>query len=157
MRTWLALFLVLVCACARGGDRGVVGVPADDAGMNAAIEQARSTLPAFLEELAHARPSATYSIKARFEEDGQVEHIWLVDPRHDAGVIRGVLGNEPVYLSGVALGQRVEVSRESVSDWVVYESGRYRGGFTLRCLRDRMTAEERQEMDEQMGAVPSEP
>jgi uncharacterized protein YegJ (DUF2314 family) len=38
-----------------------------------------------------------------------------------------------------------------VSDWVLYDGNRLLGGFTILVLRSRMTAEEREQFDADLG------
>ncbi len=162
----VGLFIAVMVGCGRShapaagevvsreGEPDVIGVAESDAEMNAAMDEARSTLPGFLEELENADPGAFYSIKARFDEGPDTEHIWLVEITNADGVLGGVINNEPLALTSVAFGQRVSVSRDRVSDWLIVRDGKYRGGFTLRQLRKNMTAAEQRQLDEQFGAVP---
>jgi uncharacterized protein YegJ (DUF2314 family) len=115
------------------------------------------TFGEFEAELAEPRPGATYSVKALFDEAGAVEHLWLSELSVENGVLTGTIDNEPIQLSRVRFGDRVEVDRDLVSDWMVIEDGRYRGGFTVRVLRDRMAPTQRKELDRVMGASPAEP
>jgi uncharacterized protein YegJ (DUF2314 family) len=166
MRSALVLAVLIVLGCDRAqapaagetvrreGEPDVIGVAGSDVAMNAAMEQARSTLPDFARELASPEEGAFYSIKARFEEGSAVEHIWLVEVAREAGGISGVVNNEPLSITSVALGQRVTVPAESVSDWLIVRDGRYRGGFTIRALREKLSVEERRQMDAELGAVP---
>jgi uncharacterized protein YegJ (DUF2314 family) len=129
-------------------------VTSDDPDMNAAIEQARSTLDEFIESLHSPSPTQVYfSVKAGFPYDGTLEHIWLDDVSFDGQDFHGVLGNEPIYLDGLHLGDEVTVSTADVSDWMIVDGGRLLGGFTIHVLRSRMSDEERQQFDQDMGLL----
>ena len=86
---FLGSTLVLTaCGSRRAGDEKVhregqpdmVRVPDDDAEMNAAIAKARETADTFLAALkAPTAQQNSFSVKKPFQDDKQVEHIWLSD------------------------------------------------------------------------------
>ncbi len=134
------------------GNVEIVG--ADDPEMNAAIQQARSTLEQFIAALESPSTTQTYfSIKAGFPFDGSLEHLWLSDVYYDGESFRGVLGNEPIYVESLHLGDEVTVRTAEVSDWMIVDDGRLLGGFTIHVLRSRMSDEERWQFDEDAGLV----
>jgi uncharacterized protein YegJ (DUF2314 family) len=162
----LALFLLLIGCKAPGsfpasgetikreGKPDVVGVRGSDSAMNQAMESARSSLDELVASLASPSEGAVYSLKAQFEDRGEIEHIWLGNVSYRDGAFLGTIDNEPVGLKNVRLGQEVSVPRERVSDWLIIKDGKFRGGFTIRVLRDQMSSAERAQLDLQMGASP---
>src|SRR5689334_13269987 len=124
-----------------------------DEGMNAAMAQGRATLNDFIDELAQPAPTAKYGVKARFDQGSRSEFIWLDHVRYAEGVFEGTVGNEGVDVP-VHIDQRVSVPRDRIVDWLVVQNGRFRGGYTVRFMRDHATPQERQRMDEQFGALP---
>jgi len=132
----------------------VVMVKNEDERMDWAIEKANYTLHHFKDCLSSPKENQNYfSLKARIEDDHAVEHIWLGEPEYDAeGSFYGVVGNVPLNLTNVKLGDRVGVSSDHVSDWMIVEEGRLIGGYTIRALRDAYPAgPERDAFDEQVG------
>jgi uncharacterized protein YegJ (DUF2314 family) len=131
----------------------VIGFERQDAYMNAAIAEASRTLPEFLEFVKAAPPGATFSLKARFVEGDQEEHIWLSSVEVVDETLEGTIANEPAALRDIAYGLRVQVERAQVSDWMVVANGKVHGAYTIRVMRDQMTPEERTEFDEEFGAA----
>jgi uncharacterized protein YegJ (DUF2314 family) len=127
----------------------VIHVKATDNEMNAAMEKARVTLDTFIAAL--QKPGAKqkdFSIKARFEERGKVEHMWVNEVRVDGDLIKGKLGNDPENLKGLHAGMACGFPRSRVSDWMYIDDGRLVGGTSIRLLRNRMSATERKEFDQ---------
>ena len=152
----LMLSMIALAACAkesppvteREGEPMVTGFNAEDEGMNAAMRRARNTLAEFEARL--SKPPATQQhigLKGRFEEDGNVEHMWVDDIEITAEGYRGKLGNHPVDIQSIDVGSEVLVKRENVSDWMAIDDGKLVGGFTLRVQRGRMTPEQRADFD----------
>ena len=131
-----------------------MSVQAQDAEMNRAMTKARETIGDFLKRLDHPPASQTYlSLKVRLEEDDVVEHIWLNTVSHSNGWFAGIVGNDPVDLKKIKLGDRVSVHLDHVSDWMAVDGGHLIGGYTLRVLRDRMTPDERKALDQKLNLV----
>ncbi|HET9473676.1 MAG TPA: DUF2314 domain-containing protein [Steroidobacteraceae bacterium] len=157
---WASLLLISLAACSGGrddvikreGEPDFTAIGEDDAEMNAAMSRGRSTLDEFEQRLASPPASQGYiAIKGRFEEDGSVEHIWLDDVAVLPEGYRGKVGNTPVYITRLAPGQEVIVSRADVSDWMAVDDGKLVGGYTIRVLRDRLSDAERAEFDASTG------
>jgi uncharacterized protein YegJ (DUF2314 family) len=51
----------------------------------------------------------------------------------------------------VEAGEEVRVDPEKISDWMYVDNGVLRGGFTLRVLRSRMSPQEREQFDSEIG------
>jgi len=132
-------------------------VPDDDEAMNAAMAKARETIGDFLSRLQNPETSKeNLSLKASFEEDGQIEHLWLNTITYEDDIFTGTLGNNPVYVQGLTLGQRVSIPLERVSDWMDIEDGRLIGGYTIQVLRDKLPPKERLAFDEGLGLLVDE-
>jgi uncharacterized protein YegJ (DUF2314 family) len=50
-------------------------------------------------------------------------------------------------VSNVKIGDQATVDPESISDWMFVDNGKLVGGYTVRVLRDAMSAAEREEFD----------
>ena len=161
---WLMImFGLALVACGTGGDEdgNVFGVEAEDAEMNAAIQEARETLPVFIEALqAPTETQSYYAIKVIFPfgEDGGAEHMWVDQLSYADGEFQGVLGNEPVDVTDLEYGDVVTTSAEEISDWMIVDNSQLLGGYTLHVLRNRMNEAERAQFDADFGvAIPDEP
>lgn len=161
----MALIALFVLGCRE--DRSVVERPGEpdvvmfdraDAEMAAAMKDARSTLPKFVAELPNLRKRGSYfSVKVPVETGENVEHIWLDAPEIRDGQVTGALGNEPLEGS-LALGDKVSVPIENVSDWMAVIDDDLYGGYTVLVARGRMSQAEREEFDASAGFnVPGSP
>jgi uncharacterized protein YegJ (DUF2314 family) len=130
-------------------------VQSDDAEMLAAMQTARDRFPEFWREV-----SADYKrvipalggsmVKAYFYDAAAPqsgEHMWVSEVEYDGKTITGVLADTPRQLRSVRSGQQVSFPLERLSDWFYVDGGKAIGAFTVRLLRTRMTAEQRQAHD----------
>jgi uncharacterized protein YegJ (DUF2314 family) len=121
----------------------VINVATEDATMNAAIQKARDTLPNFWSKLAdHAPNEEAFSLKLAISDGKLTEHFWCGDIRGSAAAANCAIANEPADVHTVKLGQRVEVDPAIISDWMYMQSGKIKGGQTIRALIPHMTPEE---------------
>jgi uncharacterized protein YegJ (DUF2314 family) len=137
----------------RSDNPDVYHVPSEEESMNAAIDKAQRTVGYFMSSLNSPTPEQQYfSAKAKIEDNGEIEHIWLNDVSFDdSGNLFGKIGNEPLSLKNVKIGQEVGVAKDELSDWMIVESGRLIGGYTLRVLRDKMSPKEQKSFDAGVG------
>src|SRR6185503_16540878 len=111
----------------------VLQIDEQDSKLAAGKEEARRRFPEFLDAW-RRKDGEHFSIKAPVTAGGRTEHIWIeVDEVLDDR-ISGKLGNEPVNLGGMKLGDRVDVAHAEVEDWVVVRGGSTIGLFTARTL-----------------------
>ncbi len=137
----------------REGNPNVYDLPNENDRMNWAMEKARLTLHYFEECLQNPKGGQEYfSIKARIEDNGKVEHIWLTDPSFDQeGNIFGVVGNEPIDVQTVSLDQKIGITADFVSDWMIIENARLIGGYTIRAIREGMQGDQLKNFDRSLG------
>ncbi len=114
----------------------VVQVEATDAEMNAAIAQARATLPDFWTALGqHDATTDMFALKVAFPYGlDNHEHIWCQEVSRASTGISATVGNAPEAPVGVKLGDRVTVNEADVSDWMYTRDGKIIGAYTLRVL-----------------------
>ncbi len=120
----------------RPADDPVAMVPDSDREMQAAIAEARRTLPSFwslYESDRQVRSSARLKVGFPTPGDGR-EHMWLHDIRRADGVITGVLENIPEAPMTVRKGDTVTIDAAEISDWGYERAGRLHGNFTTRAL-----------------------
>jgi uncharacterized protein YegJ (DUF2314 family) len=126
----------------------VVLVPADDPEMQAAIEKARQTLPEFIKAFqTQDKKERHFLVKAPFEENGIVEHMWVADLTIRRDSFDGVLADEPESIKGKKFKQPVTVKQDLISDWMIVEDGTAKGAYTIKVLRNRMSPKERADLD----------
>jgi uncharacterized protein YegJ (DUF2314 family) len=122
--------------------------------MQAAIAEARRTVPDFATRVLTPAPGQTYAaVKVALREGEAVEHVWISDLAFDGESFRGRLGNTPVDLRRWSIGDTVRVSRDSVSDWMLVDADTVYGGYSVHVLRARMSPTEREAFDREQGLV----
>ena len=129
-------------ADARAEDRSpVIDINTGNAEMNAAIAQARATLPKFWTSYEAPKSSETgHSLKVRFptrRNDG--EHIWIAEVKKIAdGRYSGKFANAPRDLPGKRAGDVIEFKEADISDWMFTRNGKIVGGETIKPLLKSM-------------------
>ncbi len=135
-------------AVEREGQPDVHYVKKDDPKMVAAINQARSNIEQFITTLNNPKPSQSgFAIKLAVKDDGNIEHMWLSPVRYRDRVFFGTINNEPVSITTVKIGDQVSVAADQISDWMYIENGKLSGGYTIRAVRDRLSANEQAAFD----------
>jgi len=124
----------------------------EQAKMEQAIERARKEIDTFIAALANPKPTQSHlSVKKPFSwkngDETNYEHIWLSDVTFKEGVFHGRVGNEPVDVKDVKLGDEAILKKSEASDWMFIEDGYLVGGYTIRILRDAMPPDERADFD----------
>jgi uncharacterized protein YegJ (DUF2314 family) len=99
----------------------------------AAKEEARRRFPEFLDAFKR-KDGEMFSVKAPVTAGGRTEHIWIDVDHVDDDRIGGKLGNEPVDLGPMKIGDRVDVAISEIEDWVVIRGGAPTGLFTSRTV-----------------------
>ena len=139
----------------RGDPRDpVVPFADEDADMNGAIQQARTSVDQFITALQKPAPTQSYfSVKKPFPtRRGGDEHIWLDNLQFDGSTFVGNVSNIPADVPGLKEGDRASVGKHEISDWmIVADDGKLTGGYTIRVIRDRMSPAERADFDQQTG------
>ena len=133
------------------GTDPVVAVPNEDEAMEAATRQARGSLDTFIGRLsAPGASQSDFSVKIPVR-DGEVTHVvWLQNVSYDGSHFHGTLGPNVAGMSGHAPGERVEVKRSEVEDWMYVDAGKLVGGFSLQAIRDRLAGRAREQFERSM-------
>ncbi len=137
-----------------------------DQRMNAAIEDARSTLPKFLANVVNKegyslpRTALKVSFPITLGTAGETgnEIIW-VSPflllENDTFV--GLLANQPSWMEDLNLGDEVSFNMEQIEDWSYTSSdGKLYGNFTTRVMLPQLSQEQRSGLEDVLSkeAVP---
>ncbi len=116
-----------------------MGVPSEDAEMNAAIEKARKTLPLFWSKRANPGEGEDhFALKVQIQDGSHSEHFWVIGVERKGDLIFGTINNEPDFVKSVAMGQRIQIDPGRISDWMYVHNGKIVGNETLRPLLARM-------------------
>jgi len=137
----------------------VIAVQAEDPEMNAAIEQARKSLPAFWARFdAPGSESSGFTLKVKLPTAHQsFEHIWVADLDRNGDTISGRIADEPQDIPGRKLGDTISFSSSQVSDWGYVSNGLLWGYFTTRVLVTRIPSEEAEPLLQILSPTPLEP
>ncbi|HEY0013542.1 MAG TPA: DUF2314 domain-containing protein [Allosphingosinicella sp.] len=132
-------------------DGGIIGVPSDDAEMNAAIARGRAGLQGFYRRLASPRAGdSEFMVKFDIDPTDGVEFVWAADLDPSARPMTGTLLNQPIQAGG-RRGDRVSIPEDAVIDWS-YRVGRVtQGSFTNRVLLGRLPAADAASYREYLG------
>jgi len=146
MKLGLRIMLILamfLAGCSNKSDDPVVGVKAEDAEMNNAMAEAKSTVAGFVERMKNPQPKDYgFSVKKKIEDGDKVEFFWLSDITYADGKFTGTLGNNPQIVSNVEFGQKMSVGETEIADWMYLDGDKMVGNYTLRVLLKRMSKEE---------------
>ena len=142
--------ILLLClwmfACAP--DSAVSSTPtasSTDTELEAAIQQARSSLDTFIAKIGMPHADRTFvAVKVRFTPPGKSpQDIWVDEVTYTDGILRGNVGDDIPELK-LEAGEKITVDEEDILDWMIVEDGKLIGGFTIRLAVQRMSPEERE-------------
>lgn len=119
----------------------IINVADDDPRLLAATAEATRRWPEFVAAFTARRPGDEhFSIKAKFTQDGNTEHMWVqVEQLTEAGVT-GLLGNDPAQLAHLKLGDMVTVPLGDIEDWLYVDGKEMVGGFSVKVMQEIMEA-----------------
>ena len=79
-----------------------------------------------------------FSIKSPFKTDsGKYEHMWVMWVVYADGKFKGKLGNSPLDIKTLKVGDPVQIDRKNVSDWIIMDGDKMLGGYTAKLLMER--------------------
>ena len=128
----------------------IYDVEASDREMNEAIEKANQTLADFNSALLNPKIEVK-ALKVKFQNETDVEHIWISDVTLKDGKYSGILDNEPEYIKDHKNGDTINIDNKDISDWMYIEDGKLFGGYTIKVLRNRMSESEKKQFDAKNG------
>lgn len=94
-----------------------------------------------------------FSIKMPFKTTHGYEHIWLSDITYENNEFRGVVNKSPAFTREVNIGDTIMIDTKNISDWMYVENGKLRGGYSIRAIRDKMSASQKKEFDNGFGII----
>lgn len=129
----------------------------NDAGMNAAISEARRTLPVFWDRAVDADTSRQLLKVGLEADDGSTEFIWMSQVERTGDGFRGVLNNQPRMIAGAARGAVVTFKDDQIIDWAYEARGRLWGAYTQRVMLDDLPADAAAQQRLYLSDTPLEP
>lgn len=124
-----------------------------EAKLQAAVDAARQSIGQFLEAFTDPKPGqGSFLVSVAFIEGTRFERIWVSSLDFSGETLRGVIASEPA-LAGFVFGQSVEFTYPQIIDWMYVEDGRLVGGYTMRVIRDRLSADRRAQFDAEVPFV----
>jgi len=97
------------------------------------VAEARRRWPEFVEAF-RAKAGENFGVKAPLTVDDDREFIWIEVVGLEPDYVHGTLGNEPVALGWLKMGDRVEVPVKDVTDWAYLRDGQPVGMFSVKVL-----------------------
>ena len=116
------------------GEQDVSYVKSDNTAMNAAIQEARRTVPQFLAAMQAAKPGQRFTVKMRVSDGTVTEHMWLDGLSYDGKRFSGTLEDDPFQVKGYHKGQTMTVAPNDISDWIIFEGKKRTGAYTEKVL-----------------------
>ena len=133
-------------AAQRGDPPDYVRCDDSDKEMAKAVQHAHRTLGQFTNALRSPKASQShFEIKKAFIRGDMCEHVWISDVTFDGRVFHGKIDNDPVDIKTLRRGKEVTVQPKEVSDWMYVDHGRLVGGYTVRTLFHRLSADQKQQ------------
>ena len=119
------------------------------------IEKAKLTFHYFQKCLKNPKDGQhNFSIRAGIQYQGKKESIWLTEPSMDKnGDFIGILSKAPSTIKDLKLNQKIEVAKQSISDWMFVENKRLIGGYTLRAIREELGTDQLKDFDHSIGGM----
>lgn len=125
-----------VADLARPNNVPVIPISGDHPVMIAAVEQAQSRLPEFIEAFQdQADGCDNFVIKIKLTVDDVTEFIWADVVGFEPNYVHGRLGNDPVNLGELRLGDPVEAPKSDIQDWGYVRDGQRVGMFSVEAIR----------------------
>ena len=116
----------------------MVDISDDDPRMKAAVAEARRKWPQFVKAFEGRKEGEIFAVKTPFTEGKDTEFMWTQVTAIEGGAIHGILDSDPVHITRLKAGDRVQVKLEDLNDWNYIRDGRMHGGFTIKVLTEHM-------------------
>ena len=129
-------------ALRKSSNAAVIGASGDDPKMLAATAEARKTWPDFVKAFRNKpENSESFSAKFPFDAPDQKEFMWVEVVSINGDTVVGRLGNDPVWVKDLKLGDEVKMKVSQLSDWMYLKDGEIVGGYTVKVLMEKQQQE----------------
>jgi uncharacterized protein YegJ (DUF2314 family) len=155
IRTFILTACLLTFACTSSATPTLIQTTTGtDAELDAAIREARDSLPTFLRTIATPHADRTIvAVKVRFAPPGESsQDIWVDEVVYGDGVFRGSMGDDIPSMK-LEVGEKIVIDEKDILDWMVVQDGKLIGGYTVRLAMQRMDAQERERFLESLDYV----
>ncbi|MEL6679032.1 MAG: DUF2314 domain-containing protein [Pseudomonadota bacterium] len=153
---WLAALILALLPL--GAAAQITNVQGADAQMNAAIADARQTLPFFWNRLVEPGPGESgfmVKVSVPVTHPSVVrELIWAHPISGTPDLFDAELANTPRHFEGLAFETVISVTDDQIVDWIYFQDGRVAGGYTQRLLDARLPVAERAYQDADYVPLP---
>lgn len=134
----LVLLIIVIGFSSYVTAQDIIDVNPDDREMLEAVQQARKSVDEFIQALNENEDDQTrFAIKRKFTQGDETEYMWLLDVRLEDGVFDGQLDNDPRSLTNVRRGERYQVNKEDIWDWMIITEDGMVGGYSVKLLIKR--------------------
>lgn len=125
-------------ALRKSSNAAVIGASGDDPEMMAATAEAKKTWPDFVKAFRNKpENSENFAAKFPFDAPDQKEFMWVEVVSINGDTVVGRLGNDPVWVKDLKLGDEVKMKVSQLSDWMYLKDGEIVGGYTVKVLMDK--------------------
>ncbi|MFO1004121.1 MAG: DUF2314 domain-containing protein [Planctomycetaceae bacterium] len=125
-------------ALRKSSNAAVIGASGDDPKMLAATAEARRTWSEFVKAFRNKpKNSENFSAKFPFDAPDQKEFMWVEVDSINGDTVTGRLGNDPVWVKDLKLGDEVRMKVSDLSDWMYLKDGEIVGGYTVKVLMEK--------------------
>jgi len=133
-------------------DGNIIFVTSEDSLMNEAIGKARERWNIFIKSFAEKKEyQENFGVKYPFELEDGYEHVWLNNLKLKNGILIGSVNNDPEFTREVKYGDRVKVDPRKISDWMYFENGKLKGGYTILAAIESLPEEQKKAMKISFG------
>jgi uncharacterized protein YegJ (DUF2314 family) len=147
---FLLIGALLLASCSKKDK--VFSVERDDPEMTAAIAKARDTLPQFWQAFdKREHNESRFALKVKITDKKGTEHFWATNIERRDGKTLGTINNDPDIVTSVKLGDRIEIPKDDISDWLYMRDGKMVGNETVRPLFKKMQPAELERLKSMMA------
>jgi uncharacterized protein YegJ (DUF2314 family) len=117
------------------------------------VETAQSQISFFLRELKIKTHTSTACVKTFLpDKNGKRAFIWLVNPVFNLDTCIAEIFEIPEEFADYKSGDKLKFVKKDIQDWYILDiEGRMLGGYSLRYMRQRLSAKEQIEFDKYIG------
>jgi uncharacterized protein YegJ (DUF2314 family) len=118
------------------------------------IREARASLDVFRSMLpTDGSPRWNAMVKTKLSHDETNVFMWLSHVRLSGENFLAEFFEVPAEFTAYEVGDRLEVTEDALTDWMINDDGTLHGGFSVRLIRATLPEDERSAYDEYIGVT----
>lgn len=136
------------------GDEPLFGaIDSQEADYKKTVEKAQSQIAIFQQELKLKPETSIASVKIFVpDEKEKGAFIWLINPVFNLDSCVAEIVEIPHEFADLKPGDKLKFGKKDIQDWYILDSeGRMQGGYSLRYMRQRLSAKDQAEFDKYVG------